>query len=242
MNSEGIRRFRKYSLYSFLGFLCLTALFAIYVVLIGEFGQFELNVLFTTTVIALCSVAAMSCAAYAQKLTHPVFPLVGIALSVLTGILMIVDIWAWFRNELYWKISWSLATLAIGSALFSVLALPTLWEKHRWVQRAAGVVIALLSGLILLVIFGGESTELVEQIVNKSIAVLSVLLALITLAVPILYRIGVAESGRGGETLVLTRREDGTYADKEGKVYEVKEVISAGTGKQVVNGTAITPK
>jgi len=229
MNTEGMQRLRKASLYSFLGFLCLTALFTIYVVLIGEFGQFEINVLFTTTVVAVCSVASMCCAAYGQKLTCQIFPLLGIALSVLAGLLMIIDIWAWFRNEFYWKISWSLATLAIASALFSVLALPTLREKHRWVQRAAGVVIALLGGLILLVIFGGESTELIEQIISKSIAVLSVLLALVTLTIPILYRIGVAESDRGIERLVLTRREDGAYADRDGNIYEVREVAASAT-------------
>jgi len=79
------------------------------------------------------------------------------------------------------------------------------------------------------VIFGGESTELIEQIISKSIAVLSVLLALVTLTIPILYRIGVAESDRGIERLVLTRREDGAYADRDGNIYEVREVAASAT-------------
>jgi hypothetical protein len=224
MIPERMLQFRKASLYCFIGFLCLTALFAIYAVLIGEFGDFEVKVLMTTTVIAVCSVACMCCAAYAQKLRRHFFPVSGIVLAVLAGVLLIIGIWADIRNDPYWKITASLSTFAVACAHFSILSLPALRETHRWVQRAAGVVIFLLALLIVFVILEEESTELIEEIMEKSIAVMGVLLALVTLTIPILYRMAAAETSRGREKLVLSRRENGTYGSSDGKVFEVREI------------------
>jgi hypothetical protein len=53
--------------------------------------------------------------------------------------------------------------------------------------------------------------------------VLAILAALETLIIPILGRLTVARV-QTSRTLTLTRREDGTYEDRQGRVYEVTEI------------------
>jgi len=232
MNNEGMQRFRKATLYSFLGFLCLTALFTIYIVLVGGYDDFKIRVLLTTTVIAMCSIACMCCAAYAQRLANHIFPVTGIVLAVLSGFLTIMHIWTepW-DDFFYWQITATESVFAFSFAQFSVLSLPRLRKSHQWVHRAAGAIIFLLAVLITGAIFTGDRIDVIEFTVEIGVPILAVLSALVTLAIPILSRIPGGESAGERETLILTRGEDGELRGADGRVYGVREDEASGAEK-----------
>ena len=61
-----MERIRRVSLYLFIAFLSLSAVITIISVLSGAFGSLEVKFLVTTSVVALASICALACSAYAN--------------------------------------------------------------------------------------------------------------------------------------------------------------------------------
>jgi hypothetical protein len=123
-------------------------------------------------------------------------------------------------SEVYWKTTAICSVFAIAFAHSLALLAVGLRPTHYWLQLATGINIFALASLISLMIV----VELDSEGVFKFVAVLAILVALETLVIPILGRLAGAAPNQAGETLSLTRREDGTYEDKGGRIYRVSEM------------------
>jgi hypothetical protein len=233
---SGMSRLTKSFLYSFILFLSISALISIVAVLGGKFSEFEVKVILTSVVIALSSICCMCCGAFIQWRGIRAPGYVGMALALLAGALLIIAMWAEIDDKEYYKVSVTVSVFAIAFAHFLVLCVATLKPGHLWVRVVAGIAIfclaALISGLVIGEDFNGEG-------VWKLVAVLAIVVALTTLTIPILHRIGRAELAESAESLsapsardrlVLTPRPDGTYAAGDGRIYRVTEIPPGGSG------------
>jgi hypothetical protein len=213
-------RFRKTILRIFLAFLSVTALVAIAILASGrEFGDTEVKILTTSLTISAASICALSCAAFLEKRGSLGIGMTGVLLAAATAVLVIVAIWQSDLQQTYVKTTMSCAVLAIGFAHGCLLALADLERRFRWVQFVAAASIVVLAALIVLAVWGSFDDEPFWRFV----AVVAVLVALETLAIPILTRLRKGDV-RSLETLVLERLEDDVYRDRGGQTYRVTPV------------------
>ena len=216
-------RAKRSFLYSFVVFLVISALLAITSVFSGDFGEFELKVLATTSVIAGASICGLCCGMYASRGKNPQWSVVGAAFAALAAAMLILGVWAEPHSDSYWKTTGIVSVYAIAFAHSLALLAVRLRPTHAWLRTMAAGIIFVLATLISFMI----AHELHDKSTSKLVAVLAILVALATLVIPIMARLGEAAPGVSGETLSLRKREDGRYEDKNGRLYEVKELPSA---------------
>ncbi|MGK0205847.1 MAG: hypothetical protein ACI9S9_004940 [Planctomycetota bacterium] len=213
---------RRLFLWLFVGCLGMTALLAIIAVLAGDFGDLEFRVLGSSGSVSAASICAMACAAFRERGKVAVLGTVGIALAGLALVAVLILIWFEPRPLDNWvRVTLFLVLYAIASAHGQLLLLPSLAQRHVWVQRMAIGAIALLTFLLSIVILW----EPADDDLMRPIVVVAIVVALLTLVVPILWRIGGESrtlSGAELTTLTLTRSPDGTWIDSGGVSYDVQ--------------------
>mgnify|MGYP001065612351 CR=1 FL=1 len=213
--TESLQRLRRLSLHLFLIFLAISALIAIATVLAGSFGWFEARVLITTFVISACSIACMACAAFAQ-ITNRVELAVGAGLLCLgSSVLILVGAWWDIDVEAFWKTTFVLNSIAVGSVHAMLLAMGRVAQQQRWIQVGGEISIGLLVLLIAMAVVG----EITDVDYYKLVAVVAIVVALATLVVPILHRMQGREPAR--EKLVLQRDHDDIFRDPGGRRFRL---------------------
>ncbi len=206
---------RKRMLWLFVGCLAVTAAIAIVTVLTGAFSEFVGRVLASSASVSAASVCAMACAAYQERGARPELGAAGVALAGMTLAVALVAIWQQSVALVKWVLAMVCWSVAVAHA--ELLLLPRLAPRHRWIQRAAVVAIGTLAALLTWVVFDGDP----DEALGRWLAVHSILVALLTLVVPVVWRIG-RESGDGGSQLVLRRDAAGGWFDARGRRYEVR--------------------
>lgn len=219
---------RRKFLWSFLACLAITALVAIAAILDGRFDETKGRVLASSASISGASICAMACAAFVERGRVPWLGGVGIALAGLALLLVLIVLWAATRQR-PWGRAALLATIwAVATAHAELLLLPRLSRAHRLVQPAAVAAIGTLATVLSVLVFWPSLGESVLQVV----AVLSIVVALLTLAVPVLWKIGgTAEApapvAAPRDHLSLRRAADGTWVDGSGRRYAVQPLDAA---------------
>ena len=224
-NIKIIQKIRKRSLQYFIIFLTLSALISIISILFGNFGDFEIKILVTTTVIAFFSIACMGCALYAEKNRQPIPAALGAGIGLVAAVLIIIGAWAETRSDEYWKTTFVFSVFGIAAAHYFLLASVKLKKGHHWVTTTAliGILCNALS-ISLAVIY-----EVDEEFILKTIAVFSILSALVTLIIPILYRIGkkAEETGQeeAADKLILFQESEHIYKNNKGERFKVEQIM-----------------
>lgn len=216
---------RKRFLWGFLVALAITAMVAIVAILGEGFGDLQWRIMATSGAVSAASICAMACAAFLERGRMPWFGHVGLGLTGLALALMLVVTWCDPRPSQPWGRLTALTTIwAVAAAHAQLLLLPRLGARHRMVQSAAVVAIAVLAALLSFIVF---DVDLVRHMVQQ-VAVLAIVVALLTLAVPILWRIGGERDAAPPvlEQLTLQRTEDGHWIDAGGVRYEVRRLGS----------------
>ena len=208
---------RKRMLWLFVGCLALTAAIAIVTVLTGAFSDFVGRVLASSASVSAASVCAMACAAYQERGARPELGAAGVSLAGMTLAVALVAIWQPSPSTALVKWVLVMVVWSVGVAHAQLLLLPRLAPRHRWIQRAAVVAIGALAALLTLVIFDGDPGEAF----GRWLAVHSILVALLTLVVPVVWRIG-RESEDSGAKLSLRRDAAGGWSDARGRRYDVR--------------------
>lgn len=216
MKMEIYRKLSRLGLWVCIVFLSLSALFAIACVLLGDFGEFEGKVLGSCVTVALASIGVMSCAAAAHKPAHRIAAPIGMALAILSGAMIVVAIWGDIWEEEYFKSSMTAVTFAVAFSHALLLNLVSLKAAHRWVQAFAVGAIFLLATLIVLLMW----LDWEDVSILRLLATLSIVVALLTVIIPILIRFNT-EPSRGGRQMTLTAISDRLYRNAEGDVFEV---------------------
>ena len=215
MNQSALKRF---ALRSFLLFLAFTALVAIISVLTGSFGEVQLRILLTSLTISTASICAMSCAAFIERKDRTILGTAGIICSVAAALVIIFGIWFEPSEDTFWKLSITLVVAAAAFAHTFLLILPLLDMNYRWTQQVSTASILLLSFLVVFAVW----LEIDATWYYRLLAVVAIVVGLVTLAIPILVKLGGrAESAK--LELKLEQIEGDTYRDTKGNIYRVTE-------------------
>ncbi|MCA8973189.1 MAG: hypothetical protein KDC98_00635 [Planctomycetes bacterium] len=210
------RALRRTFLWLFIGCLGLTALLAILAVLSGGFGDFQTRILASSASISAASVCAMACAAFRERGRLPRLGTAGIALVGIALALVLACTWVEHPGKALVKTALLFVVHAVSTAHGELLLLPALAPRYRWVQTAAIVAIALLAlQLSVLIVWQAD-----DDVMLRLIGVTSIVVALTTLVVPILWKIG----GESHARLVLRQVADGAWVDGTGARYEVRRL------------------
>jgi len=213
--TDSLQRLRRLSLNLFLVFLSISALIAIATVLMGAFGWFEVRVLITTFVISACSITCMACAAFAQLTGRVPIAFLAGALCLLGSLFILVGAWGDIENEVFWKLTFISNTLAIGGVHAMILAMGRLPTQYHWVVVSGQLSI----GLLVLMLCTAITLEITTVSYYQLVAVLAIIVALATLAVPILHRTAQKTAGRA--KLVLRQEQGNIFRDSNGKRFQV---------------------
>ena len=213
---------RRTLLWSFIGFLGLSALLAISAVLGSDFGALHARVLATSGTISAASVCALACAAFRERERGRMLGTVGIALAGIAAAALLLMIWAEGGRDQE-RFTIVLVVWAAATAHAELLWLPRLRPNHRWAQVALVGAIGLLTLLLTLIIAADADGEAMVRLT----IVVAIVVALLTLVVPLLWKIGAMASDEGADTaarLVLRREPDGGWVDDSGARYEVRKL------------------
>lgn len=220
---DAANRMRKGSLYSFIAFLSASALLAIGCVLFGDFRGFVMKVLITTSVITVASICSLCCSVHAGRTANFLPGVAGIFLAGVSATMLILGVWTRMHPVGYWKTSGIVGVFAVAFAHSLLLLAIGLRRTHRWLRLAAAINIFALAGLISFMILNEIDDDMG---VFRLLIVLAILAALETLVIPILARMAKVRPTQARQTLSLTKREDGSFEDERGQLYEVNEMAN----------------
>jgi hypothetical protein len=205
----------KLTLRAFLGFLTLTALIAIISVLGGDFGEFEWKIIITSLTLSLASICAMSCAAFMARNKQQMVGGAGIAAAVIGATLTIAGVWGEVSNDTYWKTTLTFGITALACAHGFLLILPDLGRAiNRWFRPFALGSVAILALQIIMAAWG----EISLDGYYRAMAAVAIVVGLVTASLPILIKLKKDDETRR-KKLVLTKLNDGTYRDSDGRRY-----------------------
>lgn len=184
---------KKIFLFVLIVSVALSALVGIVVILVGNFGEFEGRVLMTTFSITCASILGLACGpAYESGRGRPV-ALAGVVLAVLAGCSWLFIIWSESQlSEPVVKSIMTVTVLAIVAAHISLVLLARLKRKFLWALYSLYLSVAALAGLILSLIWFTEAFE--SDLTFRMLGVLSILVAALTILLPVLHKLSDAET------------------------------------------------
>jgi hypothetical protein len=151
----------------------------------NDHWEYQLKILLTTGIIAAASICGLACGGCLTR-GHRVLPTAGLVLTGLSATLLLFGLWAEPHSEWYWKTSVSLVFFAIACSHLSLLFMANLAGSYRWAYLVAYQLILGLAALLT----GGVVFELFERNQGywRLTGVVSILVAAITLLVPVFHR------------------------------------------------------
>lgn len=185
---------RRLALRTLIGSIALSALTGIYLLLVGSGGDFEGKVLVTALSVSGVSILAMACGAALERGRLGWLPHAGTVTAVAAFVLLMVVIWDvdGHRTLVQWALTLILA--AAAAALACLLSLADLAPRFRWVGALGYFSDAALATMLDLFVWDLLDTH--DELFSRLTGVFSILLAAVTVAVPILHRM----SSLGGAT------------------------------------------
>ena len=183
---------KKLFLTSLIVSVSLSALIGIAVVIVGSFGEFEARVLLTTLTVTASSILGLACGACYEAGRGRRLPLAGIVLSIVAAAAFFLIIWSVLDdNETYVKVTMTLMIFAIVASHLSLLRLARLDGRFAWTYGFAVVCDVLLAAIILYLMWFEPEGE--SDLVFRTMGVLSILIAAVTVVTPVFHRLSAGE-------------------------------------------------
>lgn len=179
-------RFKQPLLYALIVSILIGAVLGIVLILRNTWGWFEVRVMLTTLVIAVGSLAGLACELSRRPVGRNFASICGLVLSALSVLLWLFCIWGEPSDDLFWRSVATVSILALANVHVCLLSNARLSGRFRWVYLVTVQVIFGLAFLFLVMLWGQHDSPALWQIV----ATLSILVAALTLIIPILHRIG----------------------------------------------------
>jgi hypothetical protein len=201
MSSEPTRS-RRLLLGVVLASIAVNAALGIYALLVPHFGALQGKVLGTSACVTGAGILAFACLPAWEQRRLGIVPPAAATSSALGFALVVTGIWTRTESAPFWKATGTALVVAGVAVLSSVLALARLVPRYRWVFPAA----AALAGLLGAVIVGGLWGEPSSDWYPRLLGIVAVLLAAVTLALPILHR-----ASRGELAIVVAAPTGGTH-------------------------------
>ena len=181
---------RKAGLRIFLTLLGANALLGIAVVLGGDMGEGGWRVLGTSLLLTGGVVVGLACATGQGSRELGSLWMIGVGAAAVSTGLSIVGIWTDVDDDGLWQSAATLLVVAAAIACAGMLSLAMLPDGSRWMLLTAYGVAGLLALFATIGIWGGGSDGGFWQIIG----VLSIALAALAIAIPVLHRAGVRQA------------------------------------------------
>jgi hypothetical protein len=178
----------RFALYALIGSVTISGLLGVMAILSGG-GDLQNRILATTSTISVASLCALSCAALWERKKERFLPVSGIALTLLAALLVIIAVWANGHNDPYMRFMICVIAFAVASSHLSLLSLANLAGGFRWGLVSAYVGDYLLAALVAWITEVGRAPSAFEL---KTIAILSIAVASISILIPIFHRLSAS--------------------------------------------------
>ncbi|GAA4453999.1 hypothetical protein [Novipirellula rosea] len=178
-------KLKKPLLYGLIGSVLFGAVLGIFFVLRNTWSWFELQVVMTTVVIAAASLCGLACDMTRTPHGRNLLPSAGLILTGIAAALLLFGIWTTNDSEMYWKTTTCLSILSVTTVHVCLLSIAKLASRFRWVYFIGSQIIFGYSLVLCGVILG----EIDSSAVWRLIAAMSIVVAAVSLVIPILHRI-----------------------------------------------------
>lgn len=169
-----------------------SALLGIIIVLAGTFSEIEVRIILTTLTISAMSICALAAGALWESRRNKPLSLTGIFLALAAGVLIILGIWTRANSEEFWKFSASIGLLAVATAHACLISLASLSTAFAWARIAAFIAVYALAAEFIYIFYGEpEQSDTIIRIIGAT----SIIVAALTIVVPIFHRLSRSESG-----------------------------------------------
>lgn len=183
---------KRIFLYTLIGSVSVSAALGIGVLLFGDFGTIEVRVMMTTLTVTVTSILGLACGAYYESGRGRILPMVGVALSVAAALMTFLIIWDVADDStIYIKCTATVSLLALSCSHLSLLSLARLDKRFAWSRIAAFVLIAILDAILLWLMWFEPEGE--SDIVARTIGILSILIASVTVVTPVFHKLSAGE-------------------------------------------------
>lgn len=187
--SSRLDLFRRVARWVILASIFVNALFGVWAVA-GSLGEVESHILFTSLLITACGAVAAACSAAIPEGRLGPLPIIGIAMAVAGFALVIAALWQDFSLAPLWRTGAGLVIVSVGAAYASLLSGVHLSGRFRRLVPTAYVLAAAAGAFLTAVAWGYSPGD-----AWRVFFIASVLLAAITIAVPITARLRPADEG-----------------------------------------------
>lgn len=176
---------RQIALTVFFTSVAINATLGIIALFIGEFGDTQGNILITSLSISAASVMSLAMFPARERGFLGPVPNIGIALSILGFGLLVILAWTDFRSDYLIRTAASLLVFAVSAGYASLVSLAVTQPKFTRIVRAAYVMVAVLSVIIVGAIWG----ESEDKNLLRVMGVIAILITAATITIPVLHRI-----------------------------------------------------
>jgi hypothetical protein len=128
------------------------------------------------------------------------FPGITVALAILAAAVIIIGIWGKISTISYWKFSATVGVLAIGFAQACLTSLARLAPRFAWTRTIALVAVFFLAALIIIAI----CTEVSSEGFFKTMGATAILVAALTIMMPIFHRLSRGDLSHTPQETALT--------------------------------------
>ena len=190
---------RRIALLFLVASLVVSALLGIVVLLWGEFGEVQVKVLLTSLSVSAGAICALACAARHERLGSSALALIGGGLAVAAVALLVYGLWMEPREDIFWKTVATLWTLAVASGLVCLLSLARLAPRFLWISCATYIAVWTLASFLIALFWW----ELDDPVWARLMGVASILVALLTILVPIFHKVSAVTARADQATAAL---------------------------------------
>ena len=177
---------RNFFLYLLIVSVSISALLGILVVILGAFSETELRILGTTTTITVLSILGLTSGAAYEARGNRFVSIAGIVSALVAAAIWILIIWSdETGGEWVAKTVMTATLLAFGLSYASLVSFARLDSKFEWARLLSLVTVTTLIGFLLYIIWIDNNPN--EDFTARTIGSLSILLAALTVTVPILH-------------------------------------------------------
>lgn len=206
---------RKLFLYLLIGSVAISAAIGIGVLLFGNFGHVEVRILMSTLTVTGASIMGLACGAYYETGRGRVMPLAGILLAIVAAILTFFIIWnVGDGSETFLKVTGNVSLVALASSHLSLLSLAYLDRRFVLTRTVAQICVWTLIALFTYIIWAEPAGD--SDILYRTIGVLGIMLAAVTVVTPVLHRLSSSASD--------TEKIDAEIERLKTRIHELEEM------------------
>lgn len=188
-------------------------------VLANNSNSISTRPVFTAVIVAIASLCGLACDLSKMPLGLNLLPKAGSALTVVTAALLLGLLWGGIDSEIYYKITVCIVIVQFATVHVCLLSIAKLVGKYRWVYIIGSqVIFGLATILCAIVIFEINSPEIV-----RAVAAITILVAAITLIIPILHRLGKLNASKEELLMPIDARN---VAVIDGQIFQLEKRIA----------------